>query len=543
MSVFFLILEFSISFCFGVVNIRTNGSPWMCNHQPDNKQSISLLPPSDQQLINKLEQIQIFHRHGSRVGSDSISSFLPNSNLKYNCNITSVVTRQYKNNNYYTMNQSIPFIHIRKQYVPNEQIIEGNCQWRQALKYLIPQQQANAHHIKTAYIGNKSYHLFNQSILNNITLNLAKYSQDQRITVTTTDYERTIASLTVITSELFGNNNLNITDMIINTNVHDIEADPYYPDKFTACINQQQFKEWEYVYNNDPLLQNTAVDEVIKSKFANETIKAYIEEGGIWKSNKVGTHLLYPYCAGMSLPLSNSTFWNAVKLSYDWGTAATYVNTTYAKNKIECYNNFMNIPVLYKMKYDIDSLKSNGYPKLVIHSAHDSTLIRLLLSLGVYDHKLIIFGEMVTFEIYSAKSDVNMFYFRLTRKGEFVPYLYCDYENESELCDLDILLKHSFKEVVSQNNWANELCLNMLTDCRCGYCVDVGNVTQIPETTEINENPCDKKSSDVFDASSKNFWIGIGIGVGVGLLCAVFISGIIYKFRMKRTRNEHAQFL
>ena len=63
--------------------------------------TISPLSSTDQAKINKLVQVQVFHRHGARVGSHAISNYLDNSGLEYNCNITSVATRQYKDNNYY----------------------------------------------------------------------------------------------------------------------------------------------------------------------------------------------------------------------------------------------------------------------------------------------------------------------------------------------------------------------------------------------------------------------------------------------------------
>ena len=239
------------------VNINNDGSAWMCNHNPESSQIISPLPIIDQQRIRKLEQIQVFHRHGSRVGSHRISSFLPESNLKYDCDITSVVSRQYQQQNQY-QNHSNPFVTLRKQYVIDEQAIEGNCQRQQSLKYLIPQQQANAHHVQTAYIGNEPFHLFNSSTLYDIAQNLAMKSQDERVALITTDKERTVASLMVIASELFNFNELNNMKMTINVETHDLESDPYHPDDNTICIEHQQFGLWNDAFSEDPKLQNTA---------------------------------------------------------------------------------------------------------------------------------------------------------------------------------------------------------------------------------------------------------------------------------------------
>ena len=535
------LFSFAIWFICGTigdVNIRQDGSPWMCNNNPYGRQEITPLSEYDQKLINKLEQLQVVHRHGSRVGSDTIQSYLPDKGLKYDCNITSVVTRQYMDNDYYT-NSSKKFYNLRKQYVANEQVLEGNCQYRQALKYLIPQQKANAHHIIDAYIGNEPYHLFNQSTLNSIADNLINYSEDERLTLTTTDYERTIASLVVIASELFAdtfNNNEDNVNIIMNAKVHDIDSDPYHPNYISECVEQDEFIKWDALFDDDELLQNTEAERIVQSDFGNATITAYEAEGGRWKSNKVGTLLLYPYCAEMTLPLSNETFWDAVELSYEWGT--TFVNTSYAMNKTECYNNFMNIPMLYKMKSDIEMLKNESKPRLVIHSAHDSTVIRLLQSLGMYDYELIIFGELVTLEIYSAKDDDDLYYFRFTRKGEFIEYPYCDYENGTELCDLEVMLENSFANVVSQKEWSSELCANVLSDCRCGYCEEV-DISTTSDTDGCNEG----NESDTFDAGSLSFIVGIVIGIGIGVVAALIVGLTLYKFCQSGNREAHGGYL
>ena len=238
------------------VNIAKNGIPWMCNNDPYNNQVIEPLPTNDLKLIKKLEQVQAIHRHGSRVGSVPISDFLPNANLEYNCNITSVVTRNYKDNDYYT-NSSKSMFNLRKIYVANEQVIEGNCQFEQSLKYLIPQQQANAEHIRQAYIGSESYNLFNESILNDIANNLITNSEDQRVTFTSTDYERTIASLAVISSKLFFPNGGG-DDVIMNANTHDTGTDPYLCH-YDDCVDSDEFPQWIAMFETDPLIVNSLV--------------------------------------------------------------------------------------------------------------------------------------------------------------------------------------------------------------------------------------------------------------------------------------------
>merc|ERR1712129_630885 len=110
-------------------------------------------------------------------------------------------------------------------------------------------------------------------------------------------------------------------------------------------------------------------------------------------------------------------------------------------------------------------MKENKTSNLVIHSVHDSTLELLTHALGIWD------GEMMTIEIYSQKGDESGYLFRIMRKGKFVPYPLCDYDdNVTQLCDLGILLNDSFSDIVSQKEWSTDICGNLVSDCRCGYC-------------------------------------------------------------------------
>eukprot|EP01084_Bolivina_argentea_P033127 61308_1 len=544
MAEFFIVLYLFLTIiCNTDVHISTNGIPWMCNNDPETTQSISTLRQSDQNLINKLEQVHAMHRHGSRVGSYPISTFLPNTDLQYNCNITSIVTRQYKQNGYYTENNLKQIFNLRKIYVKNEQQAEGNCQAFQSLKHLIPQQQANAHHIKAAYIGNKSHHLFDNSILNDISNNLITNAEDNRISLSSTDYERTLSSLSVVISELFFSNiDASIAEnIIVNANIHDQNNDPY--SWYSTCENTDEYKQWKSLIDTARIKSTFTVSN---SKFANDTISAFESEGGIWFSSEVGNQLLYPYCAEMKLPLTNDTFWNAVRLSYDIDTVKdTNINQT------ECYYHFLNIPMLNKIYNYINMMKQNSYPKLVLHSVHDLTIIRVLQSFGIYDYNLIMFGELVTLELYSAFNQSDLYYFRFTRKGEFIPYPTCDYQNgQTELCDLNVLLERSFKNIISTKEWVNK-CNTLITDCVCGYCDSDSDISTTMmyttydvtgDTTQTSDNECENTvDKSVIDPTNISFWIGIGIGVGIGIILGC--CSIILIRRYCCGINENEKFL
>ena len=488
MSSLLLLLFIIISryaYVYSDVNININGESWICNNNPS-KYKISPLLSNDKSIISKLRQVHIFNRHGARVGATKIAYFLPNKNLSYHCNVTEVTTRQYNNNDQENIYS------FRKIYVNNEQLIEGNCKWTQSSYQLIPQFIANGNIIKNAYIGNQIYHLFNQTILNQISSNLYTKSFDNRITITSTDYERTIASVLVMASTIFKSTNNNTNKPIFNVNTHDQHSDPWI-GWIQPCLDQSEYKLWNSMISNDPKYKNTAQDDVYSSTFGQNTINSFISEGGIWTKNKTGKDLQYLYCKGTTLPLTNNTFWDVVKYSYLWEAAE--VNTTYWLKTDQCIGHFRIIPILYKILTDINSMKNNinvnndEYPQLIMHSAHDSTLLHILKGLNMWNHELIIFGELVILEIYtSANDDDSEYLFRWTKKGKFLPYPFCDYKNgQTELCDLDIMLNNSFNEAVDMDTYSNNICANVLTDCRCGYCH-----TNTNTTSEVSDHePCD----------------------------------------------------
>ena len=263
----------------------------------------------------------------------------------------------------------------------------------------------------------------------------------------------------------------------------------------------------------------------------------------------------------MTLPLSNSTFWNAVKLSYALDTE--HVDTIYAKDKTECYWNFVNKPMLSTMYNDIVMMQQNQYPRLVIHSAHDWTIIKLLLSLGMYDYKLVMFAEMVTMEIYSAKNNTDLYYFRFTRKGQFVPYPGCNYMNgDTQLCDLEKIINRTFQNIISNDDDYINRCENVITNCVCGYCGDDEGETSTTKfyttsgimnvTTTINNDdskPCSerqkqarKDAQDTIDATGESFWVGVAIGIGFGMIIMI-VAKIICKFACKKEQFPHDRYL
>ena len=114
--------------------------------------------------IKSLEQLHILSRHGTRTGDRSVLSVFPNMNqslhnVEWQCNFTTVTARDYNNSDW---------ISLQKNYVPNEQIIGGNCGDSQSLYKAVNQHKLNAFLIRDYYIGDKSHQLMNEQQLSRI---------------------------------------------------------------------------------------------------------------------------------------------------------------------------------------------------------------------------------------------------------------------------------------------------------------------------------------------------------------------------------------
>ena len=145
-----------LSFLFSLTVCDRYWYPY-CNKNPS-QYSIEPLPTIDKSHISTLSQLHVFTRHGSRTTSNSISSYFPSvTDEEFVCNITTVETRNFNSNG--------DFMSLRKNYVDNEELLEGNCQDGQSVTDLIMQHTTNAQHIKQAYFGNETFHLWTKEKL------------------------------------------------------------------------------------------------------------------------------------------------------------------------------------------------------------------------------------------------------------------------------------------------------------------------------------------------------------------------------------------
>ena len=101
-------------------------------------------------------------------------------------------------------------------------------------------------------------------------------------------------------------------------------------------------------------------------------------------------------------------------------------------------------------------------------------IYRYLWGLDIYDDRILSpNAELTTFEVYSAKrwnyEDID-YYFRWTRRGEFIPYPGCDYDNgNTQLCDLEIFLD-SVSDATPIEDFADEICAKAIDECFCDLC-------------------------------------------------------------------------
>eukprot|EP01083_Nonionella_stella_P095627 268499_1 len=497
------------------VNMAKDGEAWQCNIDPTH--SVPPLSQSDLGRIEQLQQIQLFFRHGLRLGDAPLTSFFPNSTQsEYTCNISTITSRT--TTNYYQ--EFIP-LQMKKTYVQNEQSFpNSNCEWTQSTYNGFIQMQNHAQMISAAYIGSESYQLH---IPTDTNLSLSHY-----FSLHSTDYDRTIGSTyTLIVSLLnhLGLNASNWNDWDIPLHTHDRTSDPFLPHTNQRCTSRPQFMNWMQIYANDPNIQNAKYEqEYMQSEFVVNAFNNYINEGGVipelatslWKTV---TAMQYPYCNGQDIPLTNTTFFMLNNFSYSFPGKSVDVSTEYARDQRYCYEHTFAIPILNEYKRAMDRRMQNDTDRIVIHMAHLDAFVSLMKGLDLPTAlEMPAMGEMLSFELYTAAGNNDSYLFRWVRKGETLHYRYCDYSNGTELCDLRVLLENDFVDVVHMSVWESEVCGHILDHNRCGYSqVDVDNGTHSD----------DKGVEDTVEWGTKTFHVGVGIGIGIGVVCMLIILGCV----------------
>ena len=245
---------------------------------------------------------------------------------------------------------------------------------------------------------------------------------------------------------------------------------------------------------------------------------------------------MFYYCDGITLPIEHDTWWDMVNVSYIYDTLID--ESDYGLEQQYCYYHTVALPMLNLFKSEIEKIINDDETKsrIVVYSAHGSTLMHLLGGMRIWDFEPFSNAEMVTLEIYSTNMENEYiidneieWLFRFTRKGEILLYPECDYVNNTndELCDLRVLFDNEFNDVVSIREYENDICMKILDDKRCGYIKS--------QDTNNNDNKEDDENV-LLDWESSTFVIAIIIGFVGG----VFLSYIVYQCdKWKALRDEN----
>ena len=209
------------------VNVMKNGETKLCNFNPKLSYDYMELNDNDKLRINKLEQIQVLIRHGSRTGDLNFKKLFPNSTENYHCNINTIETRHI------SMLQNNPYMEFKKIYQNNH--INTNCHGYQSLSYMINQHTQNSDLIYENYFNNNNSYMFN---MDDISLD--------DIVVRASDMERTIGSASVFMKNLF--DKLGVS---VNGSVHDIITEDYDIEGYHSgddCQKDTQYSKWNALY-------------------------------------------------------------------------------------------------------------------------------------------------------------------------------------------------------------------------------------------------------------------------------------------------------
>eukprot|EP01084_Bolivina_argentea_P052943 97199_1 len=469
-----------------VVNVNIDGEYLQVCNNDGPSYVISELSKSDQHKVHKLEFVQALFRHGLRVEKQdnapekffpeyALDNLPPNGDWVINCNISSIISSQLTDWSHPLApnNNKNPKLKLRKKYIQNEQYYShSNCEQEQSLYETIGQMASNADTIKNAYIrdpyNNHKKYLFNKNIFNDAD-NIRLYS---------TDTSRTMDSLFWFADALISKKK-DIFDIIS----HDIASEPFRIDKNIKCSREPQWQEWTERY------EESTDNSKIKNEYemSSDVQYRFEAQGGVWLKDGLTPHTLgFHYCAGLDLPISFDLLQDMD--TFDREREASVDLSDNGKEKNYCYNHIINL-ASYKLLLDaINEMKSGNGPKLLAISNHAGNIRAYLWGLDIDgDHTFPEMAELTTLEIYSANKYYNIhkkkknknkieYYFRWTRRGEFLPYPECKHIYDSQntqLCDLEIMLNKDFKDVVAMDEFNNNICPNAVDLCLCGLCDNV----------------------------------------------------------------------
>ena len=574
---FGLLAIFLVDECFSV-QIDSDGTVDYCNTNPS-QFWISFLGSNDSEYISKIEQVQIFTRHGTRTTTSSLTNYFSQDivssyNMKFDCDIKTdtnrFVAREFENRK--NSSHTNDYITVRANYISNSQQVEGNCEAGQSVSDLLMQHRINGELLYDRYIAtninNTKEQIMNDSILADIVNNIYKNNFDSRLIVHSTNYERTLASATVLISSLFkkvsienknnsntnydGNYNSSIFDMgtvsgrNLNWNINlvlDIIATTKYSTPYLPRDN------WKIGDKLDDYIDSIVKDDNFYNLWNSDEIQLIRDEyqriTNITLSQHTGISILPAYCAGIELPFNKSFFNKLIDIGntfnqLQWFNKWNMYNDTHNSNNSSNSTDsslfdrnqayvLASSPMRYLIGQYILNMTNNGEyeRKIVYHSFHDSSIYMLLAGLGIGDGMTPIFAQMLQLEIYSIKdeySSKNLFpsgyAFRFLRNGQnnLLKFSKCGdmYEMGSQLCDLNVLLDILNEKSMELHEWQ---------DYTQAY------LTRVFDDTD-NDN-CVLNDSIKTKYMMQGVWIGAGITALFFLITCIMYNIFLFK-RMKK---------
>lgn len=547
--------------CDTFVDKDTYGERAYCNSNPL-EYSIPSLNNNDTEIIDSMRQLQIFTRHGARVITSPFSDVFNTTlveacDMEFKCDFTTLTNRYNRqiNNNFSDL------FTFRKEFVNDEQVVNGNCEEGQSLTKLYQQHTDNGLKIYNQYINNSNSKLnvFDNNQLCSIlcSQNNSYVNGDNTILnssdfiIHSTNYERTIASAISLVTSIFNNMNMNdnctcfdeytfddnyMYNSSSNSNkawnilTHDITSTPYLPQ--SNYVLEEKLTEYDKY-----ILKTSEYYSYWNS--LNSSKHTYMKQTGKSMGQSAGISLLPIYCNNIRIPLNITVFNATVDAGYrlkelKWSNEYNMYNKTYNdsdeyKDKNTLFE-ILSSPFRYLINSYIDDIHNDGNNKIVYHSIHDISIFILLGGLGVGDGIQPMFAELLTLEIYSINNtydiDINDsfpsgFGFRLIRNNDILQFEKCNQTIEMgfTICDLNVIVDILNKSAMPIKEWENEAYKQLDT---LNAALPTGAPSMAPTqspTAACNENKWYRMSQ---------VWIAFVIGI-VTALSITLISFVVFR--------------
>eukprot|EP01041_Mallomonas_annulata_P011349 gene11349-23756_t len=424
------------------------------------KKEIPSLTKSQKLLVKRIEQVQVFVRHGARTPYAKFSCW-NGYNIKWSfCNISELMQEYYTKQESSWSSSNLLF---RKVYDTSSNALGGTCQQGQLLDEAFQQDLHLGKILKKAYIdvNQTNFKLFPNNNMNEIDENAIFFRSD--------DETRTLTSGQLVFQNIFQAT----TSKIIKCHTGDYSLDEIYPN-FKVCprilqledeVNQQLFQD-----NQRKIELNTQINDIFGI--------------GQWNWNTMLDCLMTTICTDHHIPdvspdgtgklhMSEGLFNDILnEIENSFANLLLYNNSEWSKLSMRAVTSDISSRIKNIIFPYTKDLYLKTSPKFILNSGHDTTIMPLLAILlgDSWDKQWAPYAALLTIELYEAQSPGNHL-FRIVYDG--IPLLIrgCN----SVLCDVSVLL--------------NLLAYDHdITDCNVVIPTMRANLNSPLETTNLKEN-------------------------------------------------------